>query len=185
MTDQVIAGLHEDVIFVDDLDVEDEIVSELLTADMATLIEIIMRKVVYPDIPNRIPNNEEIRLRDHTRRRIDLDNIPLGIINRNNLHTLASPTFQVNLPQSYKSIITARNNIKLIIEWNMDTSRTVDGCRMDNFGTDKSFALLFVDVLAEIGGELPDADEEIGAGGYEVFLVGGVGHGVEDLTVAF
>lgn len=116
MANQIITGLDQNVVFVEDFDGKNLIVVELLVHDMASLIQSISCEIINPDVSKRIPNDKEITLRHHASCGVHFSRSPSLIVDQDFFRYLLFSFFQINFPQSHVPIIATSHQKELIAE---------------------------------------------------------------------
>lgn len=111
MSNEIVAGLHQDIVLVQNLHMNNQIIAQLLILNMASEVKIIVGKIINPDITNGISNYKKIGLIDHASSGIHFGWNSLRIINEYLSQGITFSTHEIGLPKSNKPIVAASNNI--------------------------------------------------------------------------
>lgn len=111
MSNEIITGLHQNVVFVQNLHMNYQIIAQLFVLNVASEIQIVVSKIINSDITNGISNDKKIGLIDYTSSGIHFGRASLRIINEYLSQGFTLATHKISLPKSNKPIVAASNNI--------------------------------------------------------------------------
>lgn len=82
MSNEIIASLHQNIVFVENLHMNNQIIAQLLILYVASKIKIVVSKIIDSNIADGISNNKKIRFINHTSSRVHFGWASLRIVNQ-------------------------------------------------------------------------------------------------------
>ena len=150
MPDQVITSLYDQMIFVENVNVENNVVFHLIGWNQTSLHQFILPKVINPYLSQRIPNYKETTLTNSRSSRIHLFRRTRIVINQDLFGYLTHFLFNSALPQPDIPIKATCQDIKSILQGLVNQRNWINCSRMHTVCHHEFLTLILINKLSSM-----------------------------------